>query len=56
MPVPVMPLILLYQLEVVLQRDGGIRLRLFLDADAFFRLDRLVQAVAPTGGPASCAR
>ena len=35
------------QLEEVLQRDRGQRLRLFLDLDAFFRLDRLVQAVAP---------
>ena len=35
------------ELEEVLERDGGQGLRFFLDADPFFRLDRLVQAVAP---------
>ena len=35
------------ELEEVLQRDGRQRLRLFLDLDAFLRLDRLMQPVAP---------
>ena len=38
---------LLVELEEVLQRDRGQGLVLFLDADAFLGLDRLVQAVAP---------
>ncbi len=43
------PCQLLVLAEVVLQRDGGQRLVLFLDVDALFGLDRLVQAlrVAP---------
>ena len=35
------------ELEEVLQRDGGQRLVLFLDADALLGFDGLVQAVAP---------
>ena len=35
------------QLEVVLDGDRGHGLRLFLDGDAFLRLDRLVQTVGP---------
>ena len=35
------------QFEIVLQRDGRQRLRLFLDLDAFFGFHRLVQAIAP---------
>ena len=38
---------LVVQLEEVLQRDRGQRLRLFLDLHPFLGLDRLVQAVAP---------
>ncbi len=38
---------LLVEAEVVLQRDRGERLVLFLDRHAFLRLDRLVQALAP---------
>ena len=38
----------LVQPEVVLQRDRGERLILFLDLHAFFGFDRLMQAVAPT--------
>ena len=38
---------LLVHAEVVLERDGGERLVLFLDPDALFGLDRLVQALRP---------
>ncbi len=38
---------LLVHAEVVLEGDGGERLVLALDLDAFLGLDRLVQAVAP---------
>jgi hypothetical protein len=38
---------LVVEAEVVLQRDGGERLVLLLDADALLRLDRLMQALAP---------
>ncbi len=38
---------LVVQLEEVLQRDRGERLRFLLDRDAFLGLDGLVQAVAP---------
>ena len=38
---------LVVETEVVLQRDRGERLVLLLDANAFLRLDRLVQALAP---------
>ena len=38
---------LLVKLEIVLQRDRGERLSLFLDLHAFFGFDRLMQAVTP---------
>ena len=38
---------LVVQAEVVLERDRGERDRLALDAQALFRLDRLVEALAP---------
>ena len=45
--VPVMPDELLVLAEVVLEGDGGERLVLALDLDAFLGFDGLVQAVAP---------
>ena len=38
---------LLEHAEIILEGDGGERLILALDLDAFFRFDRLVQAVGP---------
>ncbi len=42
--------------EIVLDGDGGQRLRLALDGDLFLRLDRLVQAVAPAAAGHLAAR
>ena len=42
--------------EVVLHGDGGDRLLLLLDLDAFLRLDRLVQSVRPAAAWHGAAR
>ena len=47
---------LLVHAEVVLEGDGGQRLVLALDLDAFLGFDGLVQAVATSGGRASGVR
>ena len=47
---------LLVHAEVVLEGDGGERLILALDLDAFLGFDGLVQTVASSGGPASGGR
>ena len=51
--VPVMPDELLVDAEEVLERDRRQRAGLFLDPHVLLGLDRLVQAVATSGGPAS---
>ena len=47
---------LLVHAEVVLEGDGGERLVLALDLDAFLGFDGLVQTIATSGGRASGGR
>ncbi len=59
MAVPVMPAELLVELEEILQRDRGQRLRFFLDLDAVagvLGLDGLMQAVGPLPANHEAAR